>query len=107
MKLIALMINDKFLEEPQEGGDDECALVEKVSAGCTIVGPSLMGIYESNVHAFNYFVTYVVNGDHHVCCVCVQPHVCTQCEGQFDLTLRAPTFVRSRFQVLRHARGEL
>ena len=34
MKLIALiMITDKFLEE---GGDDECALVEKVSAGCTI-----------------------------------------------------------------------
>jgi len=43
MKLIAAMITDKFLEE---GGDDECALVEKVSAGCTIVGPSLMGIRE-------------------------------------------------------------
>ena len=35
-----------------------------------------------------------------VCCVHVQPHVCTRCEGQYlsfayDLTLRAPTFVHA------------
>ena len=49
----------------------------------------------------------MVSGDHHVCCVRVQPHACTRCEGQFDLTLRAPTFVHAvKYFVMRVVSGD-